>query len=61
MAQKQIDWEKVLKFEVDNGLTNNHSRLGQALRQILKKDTESILFAIKILESEINERTEIKK
>ena len=61
MAQKEMDWEKILKFEVENGLTNNDYRLGQALRQILKKDTESLLLAIKILQSEINERTEIRK
>lgn len=58
---EQLAWQKQINFEVENNLVNENYRLGQAVRCIVKKDTESIRFAIKILESELQERTSIRK
>lgn len=58
---EELSWQKVVKFETENNLVNDNYRLGQAVRQIIRKDTESLLLAIKILQNEVDERTSIKK
>ncbi len=58
---EKLDWERQIEWESSFGLTNEHYLLGQAGREITKKDIKSLEFAIELIKKEIERQTQITK